>query len=155
MGSWQVPEHYNVIIGGCTITDCTKLVEYKGKRLFSLYRSDNNGFLGIDFDLYDALGTKLATIRHSQFVGNKEPKGYKLDGGPDHYVLIEEGTGRLVCELKLRNQAPGQAEIEVTGEMYMPDGELLHLTPTELTFKNMTLSNVTIEKTGGFAISLW
>lgn len=136
MSRWKVPQHFRVRIGGNTFIDCPTVLEYKGQSLFDLKRSDSDGFLGINFDLFNEEGTRLATIRNGNFVG-EVPSGYKITSSHDHYSLIEEATGRVVCDIKLREQADGGAELDVSAQMYTPDGALLELTPSETNIESM------------------
>lgn len=130
MSRWMVPEHFKVIIGGNTYIDCPVIIEYKGESLFVLRRSDRDGYLAIDFDLYGRNGKRVGTVRNGVFVP-PVPDGYSVRFGADHYTLTENATGRVVCDIKLRAVARDNAEIEVAAEMYMPDRFLLSLTPEQ------------------------
>lgn len=144
MSQWMVPEHFKVIIGGNTYIDCPTIIRYKGKEVFSLKRSDRNDFLGIDFDVFDSSGSRLATVRNGQFVGRR-PTGFTIDGTADHYALTEDSTLRRVCEIKLRRKAAGDAELEVSAEMFMPDGQLLKLSPASSNFGGILVEGCTFQ----------
>ena len=144
MSRWKVPEHFKVIIGGNTYIDCPTIIDYKGERVFELRRSDADGYLGINFDVYAANRSKVATVRNGQFVGPR-PEGFKIEASHDHYSLLEEATGRSVCELKLREKAPGDAEIEAAAMMYMPDGVVLRFTPTETNLPGVAIKGCTFQ----------
>lgn len=88
MSRWNVPKHFKVLIGGNTYIDCPTIIDYKGQSLFELLRSDSDGLLGINFDVYAKDGSKLATIRNGQFVGSAPP-GYQIQDSDDHYLLVE------------------------------------------------------------------
>ena len=147
MSRWQVPVHFRVLIGGNTYIDCPTIIDYKGTSLFELRRSDSDGYLGINFDVLDRAGHKVGTVRNGQFVGGI-PTGYALDGSHDHFTLVEQATGRRVCELKLREKAAGDAEIEVAASMYMPDGQLLQFTPSSTSLAGMHISGCTFQACG-------
>jgi len=130
MSRWVVPEHFKVMIGGNTYIDCPVIIDYKGQSLFELRRSNTDGYLGINFDLHGSDGKRVGTVRNAQFVP-PVPEGYSVRPGADHYILTEDATGRVVCDIKLRQEAQRDAEIEVAAEMYMPDGFLLRFTPEQ------------------------
>jgi hypothetical protein len=147
MSRWQVPEHFKVLIGGNTYIDCPTIINYKGQSLFELKRSDTDGFLGINFDVYGKDGSKVSTVRNGQFVG-ATPSGYETDEAMDHYVLIERATGRRVCEVKLRSKASGDAELEVSAQMYMPDGRLVRFDPNQTNLGGITMTGSVFEACG-------
>jgi hypothetical protein len=130
MSHWAVPRNFRVKIGGNTYTDCPTIVRYKGDSLFELVRSERDGLLAINFDLYGKDGTKVATIRNGRFV-DYEPDGYIVGTTRDHFVLREATTGRKVCEIRLRQEARDYAELDVAAKMYMPDGRLIEFDPDE------------------------
>lgn len=130
MSRWMVPEHFKVIIGGNTYIDCPVIIDYKRQSLFELRRSDTDGYLGINFDLCGSDGKHVGTVRNAVFVP-PVPEGYSVGPGADHYILTEDATGRVICDIRLRQEAQGDAEIEVAAEMYMPDGFLLKFTPKQ------------------------
>jgi hypothetical protein len=138
MSRWMVPEHFKVMIGGNTYIDCPVIIDYNGQSLFELRRSDTDGYLGINFDLYGSDGKRVGTVRNAQFVPPR-PEGYSVRHGADHYVLTEDATGRTICDIKLRQKAQDDAEIEVAAEMYMPDGFLLRFTPEQTNFGGSAL----------------
>ena len=138
MSRWIVPEHFKVIIGGNTYIDCPVIIDYKGQSLFELRRSDTDGYLGINFDLYGSEGKRVGTVRNALFVP-PVPEGYSVQFGANHYTLTEDATGRVICDIKLRYEAQSDAEIEVAAEMYMPDGFLLRFTPEQTNLGGITL----------------
>ena len=138
MSRWMVPEHFKVVIGGNTYIDCPVIIDYKGQSLFELRRSDTDGYLGINFDLYGSDGKRVGTVRNAQ-LGQPVPEGYSVRHGADHYVLTEDATGRIICDIRVRQEAQGGAEIEVAAEMYMPDGDLLRFTPEQTNLGGITL----------------
>jgi hypothetical protein len=147
MSRWIVPEHFKVLIGGNTYIDCPIIIDYKGQSLFELRRSNADGFLGIDFDVYKKDGTKVATIRNGQFVGTV-PGGYKIEASFDQYALMDTASNRCVCGIKVRDKAPGDAELEVSAEMYMPDGRLVVLSPTHTNVGSFVVSGCTFKGCG-------
>jgi hypothetical protein len=147
MSRWKVPEHFKVLIGGNTYIDCPTIIDYKGQSLFELRRSDSDGFLGINFDVYAKDGSKLATIRNGQFVA-ETPAGYEIQGSGDHYALLETATGRPVCDIRLRLKARDDAELDVSAQMYMPDGKLIVFNPNETNLGGIKMSGNTFQACG-------
>jgi hypothetical protein len=147
MSRWKIPQHFKVQIGGNTYIDCPTIIDYKGTSVFELLRSETDGFLGINFDVYAKNGSKLATVRNGQFVGNT-PDGYRIDGSADQYSLIEIATGRQVCDIKLRLKAPNDAELDVSAQMYMPDGKLIIFSPHETNLAGIKMMGNTFKACG-------
>jgi hypothetical protein len=141
MSRWQLPEHFKVLIGGNTYIDCPTIIDYKGKSVFELRRSDSDGFLAINFDVYAKDGSKALTVRNAQFVDFSP--AYRTDDSKDHFRLIETATGRRVCEVRLREKASGDAELEVSAAMYMPDGKLIRFDPTETNLGGIRMTGST------------
>ena len=152
MSRWMVPKHFKVIIGGNRYIDCPVIIDYKGQFLFQLRRSDRDGYLGIDFDLFGGDGKRVGTIRNAQFVP-PVPQGYTVRPGADHYILTEDASGRVVCDIKLRQEAQGNAEIEVAAEMYMPDGSLLRFSPEQTNIGGTPLSGNTFTNCAAIKIN--
>jgi len=126
---WYVEKDFKIILGSNTYINTPNLVMYKGRSLFTVKRSDNTGLLGINFDVYDKKGTKVATIRNGIVVqGDKED--YNIREGMDHYSVTEQTTGRTICDIRKRRESPN-AELEVSVRLYMPDGFLLDATPEQ------------------------
>jgi hypothetical protein len=147
MSRWKVPQHFKVIIGGNTYIDSPTIIDYKGQTVFELRRSDTDGFLGINFDVYAQDGSKIATVRNGQFVA-PQPSGYVIEGSHDHYLLIEKATGRRICDIKLREKARDDAELDVAAEMYMPDGKLIKFSPTETNLGRIIMKGNTFQACG-------
>lgn len=147
MSRWNVPRHFKVILGGNTYIDCPTIIGYKGQSVFELSRSDSDGFLGINFDVYGKDGSRLGTVRNGQFVG-ATPGGHRIEGSHDHYVLVETDTGRRVCEIRLRMKARDDAELDVSAHMYMPDGRLIELDPNRTNLGGIRMIGNTFEACG-------
>lgn len=151
MSRWQVPQHFKVLIGGNTYIDCPTIIDYKGQSIFELLRSDSDGYLGINFDIYVKDGSKVATVRNGQFVG-ATPPGYQIQGSENQYVLVETATGRQVCDIRLRLKARDDAELDVSAQMYMPDGKLVAFDSNQTNLGGIKMSGNTFQACGGAAI---
>ena len=82
---WLVEERFSVRLGGNIFINTPNLVVYKGKPLFRIYRSDNEGILGIDFDVYDSSGKRVATIRKG-IVVQGDQDNYNIRSGHEEYL---------------------------------------------------------------------
>ena len=56
---WKVEDRFRVKLGGNTYINTPRLIVYKGTPLFQLGRSESDGMLGIDFDVFDAAGQRV------------------------------------------------------------------------------------------------
>jgi hypothetical protein len=147
MSRWKIPEHFKVRIAGNTYSDCPTIIDYKGQRLFELRRSDMDGCLGINVDLYARNGSKLATVQNGQFVG-LQPIRYSVEDSPGHYKLVEGATGKRVCEITLRTTSPDEAELDVSAHLHLPDGRLIQFDEKQTTLGGTVMTGNTCTDCG-------
>jgi hypothetical protein len=139
---WQVEDHYHVKIGSNTYIDNKILIAFRGVSLFNLRRHDD-GYLGIDFDIYDQAGKRLATVRRNEiYFGDKD--AYQIDGSANRYVLTEKATGRIICDIRRREDAQ-PAELELSVHLYTPSGFLFDATPEQTNLGGMVMRNCVFE----------
>lgn len=113
--------------------------------MFTVRRSED-GLLGIDFDIFDKQGKRVATIRKGVIVQGNQSE-YTITTGMDRYTLTENKTGTIICDIKKRSQAT-QAEIEVSVKLYTPDGFLFDATPTGTNLPGIKMSGNIISNCG-------
>ena len=140
---WEVENQFIVKIGSNTYINVPEIIVYDDKPLFKIVRAKNTRLLGVDFDIYDKKGDKVATVRRGMIVQGDE-NNYIIRKDFDHFTVKEKSSGRMICEIKKRDNA-GDAELELNVHMYTKDGFLLKATPTETNARNVTLINVTIK----------
>ncbi len=124
---WVVPDQFKVRIGGNLYQNVPNLVVYKEENLFRLERSVSDGILGVDFDIYNGQGKKVATIRHSIVVSGDE-QNYEITTGHAEYSIKELSTDRIITTIKRRDVS--EADLDVSVELYTKDGFLFNATPT-------------------------
>jgi hypothetical protein len=140
---WFVEDHFKVIIGGATFIDVPIIVEYGSESLFTLRRRENDGQLGISFDIYGRTKKRIATIRNNQIVEGNE-KDYEFIRELNRYAVIEQSTSRIICDIRKRSSSP-QAELLVSTIMYLPNGFLFQATPERTNINNLVMSGVIIQ----------
>ena len=86
-----VTDRFRVKIGGCYFINCRDLIVAHGESLFRIHRRDDDGILLVDFDIYDAKGAKLATVRNGSIV--EVLRGWGHDGLQDDHHDIPVATG--------------------------------------------------------------
>jgi hypothetical protein len=59
---WNIESEFSVKLGGNTYINTPNLVVYKGQSLFKIYRSESEGILGIDFDVFNSQKRRVATV---------------------------------------------------------------------------------------------
>ena len=123
---WQVEKEFSVKLGGNTYINTPNLIVVQGKSLFKVYRSESDGMLGIDFDVYNSSGNKVATIRKG-IVVNGDEDAYQITSGHEKYSVTEKSSGKEIVSVQRRNVSG--AEIEVSVELYTKTGFLLNATP--------------------------
>jgi hypothetical protein len=136
---WLKEKEFSVKLGGNTYINVSVLIAFKGTPLFTIYRSEDDGQVAIDFELYDANRQKIASIRKNNIYldpGNKAE--YLLDGTADVIALIEKSSGKRVVEIKKRQAAT--EELDVSLSTYLPDGQLLTADPDKTSLQRMELA---------------
>jgi len=143
---WYLEKKFRVVIGGNTYINTPNIVVYKGTPLFVIKRSESDGLLGIDFDIFDDKGNRVATVRNGVVVHGNEAD-YEIRKGMDYYIVTEQQSGRVICDIRKRSEAPN-AELEVSVRLYTPDGFLLDATPEQTNLPGITLSGNVFEDCG-------
>lgn len=148
---WNLEKEFSVKLGGNTYINTPNLVVYKGEPLFKIYRSDSDGILGIDFDVFDSTGNRVATIRKGIVVqGDKD--NYDIETGHEEYKVTEKSSNRLIASVKRRGVE--SAELEVSVHLYTPDGFLVDATPTQTNIAGNVMKGCVFEDCGaGIAIN--
>jgi hypothetical protein len=101
--------------------------------------------LGIDFDVFDATGNRVATFRKG-IVVQGDSDNYIIQTGHDEYTVKERTSGRLIANVKRRG-AEG-AELEVSVHLFTPDGFLFDATPTQTNVGGVMMTGCVIKDCG-------
>ena len=148
---WQVEDKFRVIIGGNTYINVPNIVVYKGQPLFVLRRRESDSQLGIDFDIFEKSGNRIATVRGNRIVQGNEDD-YVIVREANRYTVTEKATGREICDIRRRAEAR-HSELEVSVKLYTADGFLFDATPEETNLPGLTLrGNVFENSAAGIAI---
>ena len=142
---WKIEKEFSVKLGGNTYINTPNLVVYKDEPLFRIRRSDEDGMLGIDFDVFDSTGSRVATFRKGVVVQGDD-QNYDIESSHSEYTVKEKGSERLIANV-VRRGAEG-AELEVSVHLYTPDGFLFDATPTETNVGGMMITGSTIKDCG-------
>lgn len=119
---WKVEKEFSIRLGGNMYINTPNLIVFQGESIFQIRRSDEDGILGIDFEVFDAQGKRVATFKKGIVVqGDKE--NYIIDSGHEFYSVTEKSTGRVVARVQRRGVK--DAELDVQVQMYLPNGFLL------------------------------
>lgn len=140
---WEVEDRFKVRLGGNTYINVESLVDYKGESLFTLKRHDDNGYLGIYFNIYDASGNRVASVRRNEIYAD-DKDAYELTTSMTRYTLTERASGRVICDIK-RYEEAHPAELDVSVHMYTPSGFLFEAGPNQTNLGGITFAgNTTI-----------
>ncbi|MEO6315949.1 MAG: hypothetical protein ABIU63_16855 [Chitinophagaceae bacterium] len=124
---WESEQYYSIRLGGNFYENVVNLLVYRGQLIFTITRAENSGSLGIDFDIYDNAGSKIAVVKNSRiYSGNNKDFAIVVDA--DRWSLSEKNNGRLICDIRKRSLV-STAELEVNVKLYMPNGYLFEATP--------------------------
>jgi len=149
---WKVESNFKVKVGGNIFINTPNLIVYREEPLFKMYRSTSDGLLGIDFDIYNNRGDKVATVRKGMIVVGNE-NDFSIVKEFDHYTITEKLSGRSICGIKKRGKA-GEVELDLSVYMYTKNGFLFDATPTGINVGGNFLSgNIFIGKDAGILIA--
>jgi hypothetical protein len=140
---WNVADKFKVRLGGNVYINVKSLITFKGESIFTLKRSDSDGLLGIDFDIFNKDKALVAKVRHGTVVYG-DPSLYEVFKGNHHYKLTEKATGKVVCEIKSRGQAEN-AELDVSVKLYTKDGFLFEADPDKTNIGTANIRGNTFE----------
>jgi len=142
---WKIEKEFSVKLGGNTYINTPNLIVYKGEPLFKIYRSESDGILGIDFDLFNNSGKRIATIRKGIVVqGNTE--SYIIKSSHEEYQVIEKVTQKVIASVKRRGIE--STELEVSVHLYTSDGFLIDATPIKTNIGGMIMTGCVIKNLG-------
>ena len=134
---WKIEDKFKVIIGGNTYINVPNLVVYKNQSLFTIKRRESDGLLGIDMDIFDKDGERVATVRRGSIVqGNKED--YEIRRERHRHSVIEKSSGHVICDIRRKTEAP-DPELEISVRLYTPDGFLFEATPEETNLRGIRM----------------
>lgn len=127
---WEIAENYVVKLGGNIFVNCGQLIAYDDEPLFTVKRRENDLRLGIDFDVFDEGGNRVATVRNGNVVDG-DRNAYEMHHGADTHRITDKASGRVICQI---DKSPDQPSVElaVSVKMYLPDGFLLEAYPDRL-----------------------
>ena len=124
---WYKEDNFKVKIGGNYYINTPNIIVYKGESLFSIVRAERTDLLGINFEIYNQNGKKIASVKQGRiYEGDKQL--YSVIKEQDRYALTEKSTGRLICDIRKR-KLTDQSELEVNLSLYTKDGFLINATP--------------------------
>lgn len=138
---WEVENQFIVKIGSNTYINVPEIIVYDDKPLFKIVRAKNTNLLGVDFDIYDKKGVKVATIRRGMIVQGDE-NNYIIRKDYDHFTIKEKSSGRMICEIKKRDKAKN-VELDLNVHMYTKDGFFINVTPNGTNVKGLLIKNST------------
>ena len=143
---WSVPQSFKVKLGGNYYIDCGSLIDFSGSPLFTLKRREEDGLLGIDFDIYDATKKKIATVRRGTIVDG-DRTAYDFVHGAHHYQVKDKKDGRVICDIKRAGQSE-DSELEVSVDLFTPSGFHLIAGPNATNIGGIVISGNTSVKCG-------
>ena len=142
---WKVEEEFSIHLGGNTYINTPNLIVYQGKSIFQVRREEDDGTLGIDFDVFDSKGQRIATFKKGIVVQGDEAN-YKIETGHETYSVTESSSGRLIARVQRRGVQG--AELDVQVHMYLPNGFLLDAGPQSTNLGGITMTGSVIKNCG-------
>src|SRR3989339_423349 len=147
---WQVETKFSVRLGGNTYINTPDLIVYKGDPIFQIRRSDQDGILGIDFNVFDSAGKKVAIFKKG-IVVQGDTENYTINSTHESYSVTEKSSGRIIASVQRRGVQG--AELDVHVKTYLPNGFLLDAGPTSTNLGGIVMTGNVFENCGaGIAI---
>jgi len=128
----EVPQKFEVKLGGNVYIDTPRLIVSKGAPLLQLRRNASGGILEMDLDVFDESGRRTAVFRNGN-LARADSGAYIVTARHDEYRVTERCSGRAVVNVKRRLAS---ADVHVWVQMYTPRGFLFVATPTKMNFKD-------------------
>jgi len=144
---WYKEDNFTVKIGSNYYTNTPNIIVYKGDNLFTIKRSESSDVLGIDFDINNEKGEKIAVVKQGRIYSG-DAGLYERTITQDQYVLKEKKSGRVICDIK-KNTLVDKAELEVNVSLYTKDGFLINATPEKTNIGGTGISNCHFSDCGG------
>jgi hypothetical protein len=144
---WLQEADFIVKIGGATFANVATILMFGKIPIFRLYRQDD-GYLGIDFEIYGSEGERIATIRRNNvYWGDRER--FSIEGGPDETVLYAKTPNSRIKTpiLDIRKRAASApAELEIVSLITaLPDKRILRAGLDYFDLPGLSLQHVTIQ----------
>jgi hypothetical protein len=140
---WLKEREFKIRLGGNTYINVATLIAFRGEPLFTVRRQEESGQVGIDCEVYDASGRKIASIRRNNiYIGDAQH--FEVTRSDDRISLTDKQTGSILADVRKHGQAL-PAELDVSLRTYAPDGSLLDLTPDYSNIRTNVFVDCTIE----------
>jgi len=91
----EVPQKFEVKLGGNVYIDTPRLIVSKGAPLLQLRRNASGGILEMDLDVFDESGRRTAVFRNNN-LARGDSGAYILTARHDAYRVAERCLGRAV-----------------------------------------------------------
>jgi hypothetical protein len=92
---WEVEKEFSIKLGGNTYINTPDLIVYKGQSIFTVRRSED-GILGIDFDVFNSKGEKVAVFKKG-IVVHGDTENYSINSSHSEYSVVEKDTGHIIA----------------------------------------------------------
>jgi len=148
---WLREKDFTIRLGGNVYIDTPVMVAFDGQSLFTVVRQED-GYLGIDFEVNSANGTKVASVkRNNIYLGDKD--AYALEGEPERLRLISKPSNDALVDIR-KNASSAPAELDVSVRSYLPDRRLMDLGPNTSNLGGIRMTGCVLKNCGiGIAVS--
>ena len=144
---WNIEQKFKVEIGGNYYINTPNLIVAGGESLFRIERRDEDGLLAVDFDVHDAAGKKVATIRNAHVVGGNQDD-YQLRKERHHYWVVERSSSRTICDVRQVGKAEGDNELDVSVDLFTKNGFHIIAGPEQTNVGGLVMCGCTMENCG-------
>jgi hypothetical protein len=150
---WLKEKEFRIRLGGQIFVNVPVLIQFNGESLFTVRRHEETGEIGIDCDVYDQAGGKIASIRRNNMYPG-DLATYEVERSEDRITLRDVKTRTVLAQVRKHGEAL-PLELDVSVRTYLPDGRLLDAGPELCTIPGLFMVGNTIENGPvGIAISV-
>lgn len=125
---WETEKDPFVILGGNSFIQCGSIITYEGKQFFNILHRDSDNRLGIDLDIYDQDGVKIATIRHSSVVDGDSNR-FDIHYRADVMTLTDKESDDVLVRI---NKKPFKIETKFKPQQMLDELTLIATPPPPL-----------------------
>ncbi|MBZ5524828.1 MAG: hypothetical protein LAP21_21535 [Acidobacteriia bacterium] len=138
---------FTVKLGGMNFINVKNIMMFRGEPLFTVYRSESDGALSVNFEVFDSNGNKLASVKQNRiYPHHEQAKNLQLGGNASTYTLTDTANNKMLVRIDKREAA--ETELDVFLHTYLPNGVLFNASPDGTSLASHFFKGVTIADAG-------
>jgi hypothetical protein len=129
---WKIAKRFKVRFGSFVFENVPQILVYENTPIITLVRDDNTGYLGIDGEVRDPFGERIAVVKHNQvYPVRGHEKDYTETRTADHFTVLPNNFNAPVLDIRIR-QAAKPLELDVSAYVFLPNGFWMNASPDQI-----------------------